>query len=314
MLPLWIFSEGDRARGLGHLSRCSAYAAAWRAQGGSVHWVVDGDELAHALLEGESVSWKRWQDQTYVPQQTVAIVDSYSASLSTLENISAGFERVIYLDDTERLAYPKGLVIHACPYNSGIASGTATWQWGPSWQPLRPAFWSIPTRVQVAPRIGRILIIMGGTDIRDLTPKLVAWLHQHYPDVTLEVVIQEHDPRLLHCQQHHRQSAEQMAGLMFRCDLAISSAGQVTFELARCGLPGILIGVADNQTAQLAGWCGPEGFIRGGWWHEEVLFSSLAQGMVLLEDPAERATRTQGLQEKMAGNGILQAISWLNQI
>lgn len=313
MLPLWIFSEGDRTRGLGHLSRCSAYAAAWRAQGGSVHWVVDGDELARVLLEGESVSWECWQDQIRTPQQAVAIVDSYSAGLSTLESLSAGFERVIYLDDTERLAYPKGLVIHASPGDQGNPQGTASWQWGPSWQPLRPAFWSIPTRVQVAPRIGRILIIMGGTDIRDLTPKLVAWLHQHYPDVTLEVVTQEHDTRLLHCHQHHRQSAEQMVGLMLQCDLAISSAGQVTYELARCGLPGILIGVADNQADQLAGWCGPDGFIRGGWWHEEELFTQQAQGMALLEDPAERARRSLGLQARMAGNGTLEALAWLSQ-
>lgn len=313
MLPLWIFSEGDRARGLGHLSRCSAYAAAWRALGGSVHWVVDGDELARVLLEGESVSWECWQDQLHTPQQAVAIVDSYSAGLSTLESLSAGFERVIYLDDTERLAYPKGRVIHASPGAQGSPQGAATWQWGPSWQPLRPAFWSIPTRVQVAPHIGRILIIMGGTDIRDLTPKLVAWLHQHYPDVALEVVTQEHDARLLYCHQHHRQSAEQMARLMLQCDLAISSAGQVTYELARCGLPGILIGVADNQAAQLAGWCGPDGFIRGGWWHDERLFARLAQGMALLKDPVERARRSLGLQARMAGNGTLEALAWLSQ-
>lgn len=313
MLPLWIFSEGDRVRGLGHLSRCSAYAQAWRQQGGAVHWVVDGDALASTLLKGESVSWGRWQQQPIPPQQAVAIVDSYSASLETLESMAAGFVRVMYLDDTERLDYPLGMVVHASPGPHGDKSGAAIWRWGPGWQPLRPPFWSVPTRTRFADRVERILIIMGGTDVRDLTPGLVTWLRQHCPEVELDVIIRGHDPRLSGCRQHHRLDASQMAALMYRCDLAISAAGQVTYELARCGLPGILVGVADNQASQLAGWCGPDTFISAGWWHDTALLSRLEQGLTALSAPDERARRSQGLQQLMAGNGTLEALSWLNQ-
>lgn len=313
MLPLWIFTEGDKARGLGHLSRCSAYAAAWQAQGGTVHWVVDGDEFARDCLKDQEVSWTRWQHHDIPPRQAVAIVDSYSASLTPLKSIATGFVRVIYLDDTERLPYPAGLVIHASPGAPDPQPGTATWQWGPSWQPLRPPFWSVPPRTEVSARIERILIIMGGTDIRDLTPRLVAWLHGQYPDIELEVVTAEPDLRLSHCHQHHGLDAEQMAELMSRCDLAISAAGQVSYELARCSLPGILIGVADNQAEQLAGWCGPDGFVSGGWWHEERLFTQLAHGLTLLGNQDERARRACELQARMAGNGTLEALAWLNQ-
>lgn len=312
MLPLWIFSEGDKRRGMGHLSRCSAYAAAWRQQGGTVHWVVDGDDLASAMLKEESVSWGNWQQQPISPQQAVAIVDSYSASLTTLQSIAAGFVRVIYLDDTERLDYPEGMVIHASPGTPGNKCGAATWQWGPGWQPLRPPFWSVPARTRVPERIERILIIMGGTDVRDLTPGLVTWLRQHCPEVELDVVTREPDPRLEGCRQHHRLDAEQMVSLISRCDLAISAAGQVTYELARCGLPGILVGVADNQASQLAGWCGPDAFLPGGWWHEPALFSRLEQGLSRLATQDERARRACKLQALMAGNGTLEALSWLN--
>ncbi|MGL5813378.1 MAG: hypothetical protein ACRCYW_08640 [Aeromonas sp.] len=313
MLPLWIFTEGDKTRGLGHLSRCSAYALAWQQQGGAVHWMVDGDALAKDRLSRATVYWGAWQHQHFSPRPAVAIVDSYSASLTTLESISAGFERVIYLDDTERLPYPAGLVIHASPGALGHPQGAACWQWGPAWQPLRPPFWSVPPRTEVSAHIERILIIMGGTDIRDLTPRLVAWLHSQYPDIELEVVTAAPDPRLSHCHQHHGLDAEQMVGLMSCSDLAISSAGQVTYELARCGLPGILIGVADNQAEQLAGWCGPDGFIRGGWWHEEALFAQLTKGMALLGSQDERARRASSLQARMRGNGTLEALAWLNQ-
>lgn len=313
MLPLWIFSEGDECRGLGHLSRCSAYAAAWLQQGGTVHWVVEGDELASALLKEESVSWGNWQQQRICAQQAVAIVDSYSASLATLESISAGFLRVLYLDDIERLDYPEGLVIHASPGTPGNKPGPALWQWGPGWQPLRPPFWSVPARTRVPERIERILIIMGGTDVRDLTPRLVTWLRQHCPDAELNVINRAPDSRLSGCLQHHRLDAGQMAALMCRCDLAISAAGQVTYELARCGLPGLLIGVADNQARQLAGWCGPNAFLSGGWWHDADLLSRLEQGLARLSAQEERVRRAQGLQQLMAGNGTLEALSWLSQ-
>lgn len=313
MPPLWIFSEGDKVRGLGHLSRCSAYAQAWQQQGGSVHWVVDGDELASTFLMEESVCWGSWQLQHIPPQQAVAIVDSYSASLETLQSIANGFVRVIYLDDTERLDYPEGMVIHASPGAHGNKSGATIWRWGPGWQPLRAPFWSLPTRTRFPDRVERILIIMGGTDVRDLTPRLVSRLRQYHPDMELNIVNRESDNRLSGCRQHHRLDAEQMAALMSHCDLAISAAGQVTYELARCGLPGILIGVADNQRRQLTGWCSSDAFISAGWWHDTDLFFLLEQGLTALSAPDERARRSQVLQELMAGNGTLEALSWLNQ-
>lgn len=35
-MKLWIFTEGDQLRGLGHLSRCASYAAAWENLGDQV--------------------------------------------------------------------------------------------------------------------------------------------------------------------------------------------------------------------------------------------------------------------------------------
>ena len=81
--------------------------------------------ISSTLLEGESVSWGRWQQQSIPPQQAVAIVDSYSASLETLQSMAAGFVRVMYLDDTERLDYPEGMVVHASPGPHGDKSGAA---------------------------------------------------------------------------------------------------------------------------------------------------------------------------------------------
>jgi len=45
-----------------------------------------------------------------------------------------------------------------------------------------------------------------------------------------------------------------VAPLFASCDLAVMAGGTSTYEAARCGLPMILIAIADNQIAQVKGW------------------------------------------------------------
>ena len=65
---LVILTEGDWARGLGHLGRCLGYARHWRLVGRQVLWIVDGDEAARRFLEGETVIWRQWQDDGDIPE------------------------------------------------------------------------------------------------------------------------------------------------------------------------------------------------------------------------------------------------------
>ena len=65
---LVILTEGDWARGLGHLGRCLGYARQWRRMGREVLWIVDGDDAARRFLEDETVVWRRWQDDGHIPE------------------------------------------------------------------------------------------------------------------------------------------------------------------------------------------------------------------------------------------------------
>ena len=49
-------------------------------------------------------------------------------------------------------------------------------------------------------------------------------------------------------------SADQMRDLMLKCDLAISSAGQTSYEIYQTGLRSILIQVVDNQKSNINGF------------------------------------------------------------
>jgi Spore coat polysaccharide biosynthesis protein, predicted glycosyltransferase len=316
MPELWIFSEGDLPRGLGHITRCSSYASAWQEQGGKVHWVVDGDDTAKKLLHKQSVIWKSWQQELIsTPHDAVAIVDSYSATSDVLKSISNHFVRVIYLDDTKRLSYPKGLVIHAAQSGNTSIADDAEWVFGAGWQPLRPAFWTVPPREQISEQIEQILILMGGTDIRKLTPTMLQLAHNIYPNAEIHTIIS--NPNTVTKQPktifHHQLNDKEIAELMCNCDIAISAAGQTTFELARCGLPSVLIGVADNQKEQLKKWTEDNLFMYGGWWNEPDLIAHVSSKLKALCGPDTRKQRAAALQRQIDGKGTMRAVKWLSQ-
>ena len=253
MLPLWIFSEGDQKRGLGHLSRCYAYAAAWRLQGGEVHWVVDGDETAQKFLSTEKITWRKWNKDKLLnlAVHAVALVDSYCAPSTTLQKISSSFLHTVYLDDTFRTQYPKGLVIHAASCASLEDTGDTHWLTGQRWQPLRPEFWDKKERNIIHNHIQNVLIIMGGTDTSNLTKTVYEITREEFPLAMIHVVTNNRKIDAPACKNYSQLNALEIASLMNTCDIAISAAGQTMFELIACTLPSIIIKTANNQSYQM---------------------------------------------------------------
>ncbi|MCQ4143607.1 hypothetical protein [Vogesella sp. AC12] len=311
---LRIYTEGDLQRGLGHLTRCSAYAAAWRQREGGVCWVVDGDEAARNALLGESVDWRKaWQEEIVMQRHdAVAIVDSYTATLSVLQSISDNHRQVVYLDDTFRLSYPAGLVVHSAPGKARQVNDGAQWLWGPAWQPLRPAFWNIPLRKDFAPEISRVLILMGGTDVRNLIPAMVFAVRSVYPVSEINVVVARKDYNPVAGEYvHYELSAEQMAKLMLQSDIAISAAGQTTYELAACGLPAVLVLVADNQRTQLDGWQETGTFKYAGEWNDVRLMEKVMCCVRELRTVESRMQLSMVMQQQVDGGGAVLLMEYL---
>lgn len=253
-MKLWIFTEGDQLRGLGHLSRCSSYAAAWQSLGGIVQWVIDGDSTAKRFMNQSNVIWKKWQHENIVSpsNKDVAIIDSYTAPLEQLERLSLSFNITSYLDDTFRLPYPKGIAIHPASNSTPIIKGSCCWLTGSSWQSIRPAFIKTDKEKKTAvPTIKNILIMMGGTDIRNVTSLVIDIVRKKYPSAMLHVITSKELDNTTNCTFYNNLSANQVADLMHENDISICAAGQTIFELIACLLPSIIIKTAENQSIQL---------------------------------------------------------------
>ena len=255
MNSLWIYTEGDQQRGMGHIIRCQAYASGWKKLGGNVHWVVNSQDISTKLfLKNEDIHWSFWQENLEIvkDRNSFAIVDSYFASKSALQFISKNHLLAVYMDDTFRLSYPRGLVVHPTPIATPPHESDAQWLSGFKWQPIRSSFLELEERAIISDSISNILVIMGGTDIRNLTSMMLILAKSIFPDADIHIIsnkVTDSSTDKIH--YYRNLTSDQMAGLMKKCDIAISAAGQTIFELISCQLPSVIIEVAENQRAQL---------------------------------------------------------------
>lgn len=314
MHPLHIYTEGDQQRGLGHLTRCSAYAKTWEDAGGKIVWYVDGDYLAEKQLNTQHVIFGKWQNsRTVIPKQdAIALVDSYSASLELYQHVSNQYRKAVFLDDTYRLDYPAGLAIHAAPGVIKNMPGGATWVYGPKWQPLRPAFWNIPKRTIINEEVKNILVMLGGTDIRNMTAGILDLTRRHYPLAHIYVITSTAVPLDKNCTQYSFLTAECISALMTKCDLAVTAAGQTIYELAATGTPAVLICTADNQKLQIDGWNEFSCFHYAGQWDDKDLYKSIAIKLHSLKEFSLRESNCSKLQNIVDGLGTKRWLEWTN--
>lgn len=319
---LTVFTEGDRTRGLGHVSRCSAYAQGWVLRGGQVSWVLDADEAAISVVgEGHKIVRRRWQEDGAAaldPRPAVALVDSYSASGAALEAIAAASNRTVFIDDLNRTYPAAGIVVHPSPDRTGLSSAEgAVWLEGPKWQPLRPAFSDLPQRGQARPDIGRVLVVFGGGDLRAMGVAMARLVADLYPSGQIDLVLGAGQPEpdaMANLSVHRSLDAGQMAALMQSADIAISAAGQTVFELARCGTPAVLVGIADNQQPNLDHWPDLCGYVSAGRWDAEGVEDRVRAGVVALADPAVRQIIGERAATTVDGQGVRRLFDHLDGV
>jgi spore coat polysaccharide biosynthesis predicted glycosyltransferase SpsG len=317
--PLLILTEGDRRRGLGHLGRCLAYAEHWRRAGRPARWIVEGDDAAQAVLGREAVRWEAWQHRTQgvAAKDEVVIVDSYEAEPADLAPLARCAGLTVCLDDLERDGYPPGLVIHTSPGGLDRSGRVARWLIGPAWQPMAPAFWSVPERSPPREAPGKALVLTGGTDLRGISPLLASLIRRTLPDCEVHQVLGAGAgpaPMQPGVVQHRNVTPEALRDLMLDCDLAVSAAGQTLFQLACCGTPTIMVGVADNQARHLRQWPETGAMTAAGVWDDPNLQEKVVVRLLALQSRDARAAMSRRGRDLVDGQGVARLAGMIGSI
>lgn len=256
-----IFTEGGKNIGLGHITRCSSLFEEIASRGISVDLIVYGDIEEIDILKSIKVINENWLDMEYLSINLLlddyVIVDSYKANEEIYEFISQNSKKVLFIDDIGRISYPRGIIVNpsldSChidysnSFNNVVLSG-------PEYVILRKQFRSLE-RKKISNEIDRILIIMGGTDIRELTPLIIDNFCRIMLDINFDVVIgndvfdriKRQTLGLNNITLHNNINATQMAQLMLKSDIAITPAGQTVYELLSTQTPFLAFQVIENQ-------------------------------------------------------------------
>lgn len=259
-----ILTEAGKSAGFGHLTRCIALRQALTEYPNDVSLVIAGAETKELAPFGVNDNFRthNWhQDFDFLDnilsETDLCIIDSYFCKEKTYRYIAERSRLILCLDDDNRLPYPPGFVMNGSIGADMLdypASDDITYLLGTSYQPMRNEFWNTAP-ITVRKELKNLLVFFGGGDSTELMPRVIGILRQKFPGLRLHIlsdepgIVEEDSTRL-----YARLSASDMIRLFNEADLAITAGGQTLYELARVGLPSIVIKVVENQNTNILGW------------------------------------------------------------
>lgn len=291
-----IRADGNAGIGGGHLMRCMtiAKAAADRTgnRDGVCFFCADGDGAEMARAHGfraqtlhtdyrdpemELPVWERlWAAADKAAEDGVILVDSYYVTDAYLRTLRT-YGRVYLMDDMQNHAYPvDGLINYnvfadRVRYNALYSGEKTQLLLGEAYVPLRRQFKDV--EYGTARRVQNVLITTGAGDADNLAGAVLDIIER--PELQYHVLVGRFSPHFEEWRRRAREKSnlqvhydvQDMAGLMKRCDLAVTAAGSTVYELAAVGVPLICFSYAENQEL-LAEYIGRK-HIAGyaGAWH-----------------------------------------------
>jgi UDP-2,4-diacetamido-2,4,6-trideoxy-beta-L-altropyranose hydrolase len=273
---LLVRADATVTSGTGHAMRCLALAQAWQDAGGEVVFAMAQSTAAvRARLQSEQikiVAIDAEPGSDFDAQQTITmtrfhnaewvVVDGYDFNADYVSELQTVRPVLLLNDNGETDFYSADLVlnqnIHADADMYVKRSPHTRLLLGPRFTLLRNEFAAYQHWVRKFPDRGtRLLLTMGGSDPKDLTPSVLSALtNLSIDDLQIRVIvggsagnwsavaeIVEKFPGRVELMSN----VVNMAELMAWADLAIAGAGTTCWEMCLLGLPAILVVVAENQ-------------------------------------------------------------------
>jgi UDP-2,4-diacetamido-2,4,6-trideoxy-beta-L-altropyranose hydrolase len=275
MSSLVIFrTDGGAQIGLGHVRRCLSLAKSLRHVGEESFFILQGTPEVCRFVEAagfQAMLITPNEDDLATTLQTIGklaattlVLDSYDLRTEYFYSLIKSGVKLVAIDDLADRELPVHLLINGSISGKDLryhCLEETRFLLGPDYVLLRPDF-SIRKKREIANKISRVLISVGGSDPFKLTPRLMQWVNNTLGDVTMDVVIgpffQNESMDSAEVNKlggrvvlHH--DPQNIYSLMAASDLALCGGGQTTYELAATGTPAVAVRVANNQTINLQG-------------------------------------------------------------
>ena len=318
-----IRTDANKNIATGHLMRCLAIANECHNLGTPVCFVF-ADNESKDLLKKLSPHHENYEvkvlDTRYDDMEAeldiitkflsgkktkTLLFDSYYVTPKYLSELkkycNTSYCKTYYLDDLKAFEYPVDVVINY----------TDT----PSYTPLREQFRDVDYTVRE--NVSDILVTTGGTDDGNITGKVIEVIQSTLTgSVNIHAVIgvlnsfrdklrilANENPNIKLYENH-----PEMAELMKKCDVAISTAGTTLFELCAVGIPTICFPIADNQIPGAKKLAGNEAVILMPEFDGQELADYLKE---LTSDYNKRKSLSKTMRDLIDGYGAKRIASLL---
>jgi len=270
---LVIRADAGPAVGTGHVMRCLALAAGFRAAAGKAAQIrfISSEALPPALdrrlaedgcatsivVQGGVTDADATARAAKDDGAEWVVVDGYSFDGAFEGAIASQGLRVLALDDFVHARHEAELVVnqnfHAVRGGYEPLSPGTRLLLGPDYALIRPEFWRYREALRVyAPRARRVLVTIGGADPEHVTPMVLRGLTPL--GVEVRAIVGGADPMRDRTVAVARElgfeafvAPSDMSEHMIWADLAVASAGVTLLEMLSVGTPGIYVVSAENQ-------------------------------------------------------------------
>ncbi|OQY09322.1 MAG: UDP-2,4-diacetamido-2,4,6-trideoxy-beta-L-altropyranose hydrolase [Fusobacteriia bacterium 4572_132] len=312
-----ILTEGGRKIGYGHIIRCSALYDGLQKRGFDVKFIINGDDEVKKVLINKNYKIADWRNEKHLDslflENKIIIIDSYLVSQKIYDYISKESRLVVYVDDNKRLNYKNGIVINYGIYAKELEYEILKFKklLGTTYSILREPF--LECRVKnIKKEINNILITLGGSDVLNLTPKILKILNKKYENIKKDVIVGNGFNNIEEIQLikddkiklFYNLNAQEMKEKMGKADLVISTGGSTLYELIAVGVPTIAIRVAENQKRNIE-YFKKEGIIIGmNDFEKKILLEKIEE----IKNIEIRKKMSKKGQEKIDGFGVKRIV------
>ena len=242
-----FFTEAGIKRGMGHLVRSYTIAQKFKDNSCAVDFFLDSDiDFAYKFDELKQFSWDTFKIEK---KYDVIFIDSYEATLAHYQEAVNNSKIAVFLDDENRLSYPKGVIINFAPDANKVFFPTKqkenTYLLGLDYIPIRKEFIEAYKEKKES-----IFIMLGGADTNCLSYDIIELLQ----DIDVKKIIVTNDTKMKEKLEKfakvkvlYRPNDDELIKIMTQSSIAISTASMTIYELAYLQIPTISISVNTNQ-------------------------------------------------------------------
>lgn len=254
-----ILSEGSSKFGFGHLVRCMSIVNYCRNNNYSVTLFVDGDETSKDFVDSNKASMINWKNNDFINESIneddIVFVDSYYTDIFFINSLKNKAKKCLIIDDYNRLNYEDCIIINPNFCAEMLEFNQKNdYLVGEKYILLRDEFVD-KQKSEIKNKVENILITLGGSDVLNLTPRLIEYVNTNFPHSNIHIVVGFGYQNIEQIKSYESNNniiyysvdARKMAELIITSDFVISAAGQTLNEILKLRTPACFVKVIENQ-------------------------------------------------------------------